>query len=331
MSDAPPGPHGNAGHVPDVRHGPGPGRRHAALPPRPAGQPRDGQGRAHADPLPGLLHARPDPLRPRLGNPQGQALHRGLAPGDPDGHRGPRPPITQDPAFRKTRAKVGANASILLYANYPKIVRQVYNWGLLGWTVGASVLPHETGIKARPDWLPSLSKLEKYLWPQIGAVTADAKGITFEGYGSLPAPDMLLSPLPAALSSIAIPTVFVAKRRAVEVSEMHKVKMIHVAAIMYSHDHAGKLPESLMEEKLAAYIGGYNNPLWREIKSGKYTYLGAGKAIGDVANSSKMVLIYINAAGEGDTMIVCFLDGSVRRMPRLQFRQVLAESQQGGK
>ena len=242
-----------------------------------------------------------------------------------------RPPITQDPAFRKTRAKVGANASILLYANYPKIVRQVYNWGLLGWTVGASVLPHETGIKARPDWLPSLSKLEKYLWPQIGAVTADAKGITFEGYGSLPAPDMLLSPLPAALSSIAIPTVFVAKRRAVEVSEMHKVKMIHVAAIMYSHDHAGKLPESLMEEKLAAYIGGYNNPLWREIKSGKYTYLGAGKAIGDVANSSKMVLIYINAAGEGDTMIVCFLDGSVRRMPRLQFRQVLAESQQGGK
>jgi len=242
-----------------------------------------------------------------------------------------RPPITQDPAFRKTRAKVGANASILLYANYPKIVRQVYNWGLLGWTAGANVLPYETGIKARPGWLPSLSKLEKYLWPQVGIVSADAKGITFEGYGSLPAPDMFLSPIPAALSSIAIPTLFVARRRAVETTEMHKVMAIHIAALQYSNDHGGKLPESLMEEKLATYLDGRNSPLWREIKSGKYTYLGAGKAIHDVANSSKMVLLYVNADPEGNAVIVCFFDGSVRRMPRLQFRQVLAESQQGGK
>jgi hypothetical protein len=243
-----------------------------------------------------------------------------------------RTPITQDPAFRKARAKVGANASILLYANYPRIVRQVYNWGLLGWTAGANVLPQEMGIQARPDWLPALSKLEKYLWPQVGAVSADAKGITFEGYGSLPAPDMLLSPLPAALSSIAIPALYVAKRRAVDVTEMHKVRMIHIIAMQYANDHAGKLPESLMQEKLADYIeGGKNSPLWRDIKAGKYTYLGAGKAIADVANPSKMVLLYVNADPEGNTVIVCFLDGTVRRMPRLQFRQVLAESQQGGK
>ena len=241
------------------------------------------------------------------------------------------PPITQDPAFRKARAKVGANASILLYANYPKIVRQVYNWSLLGWTVGANVLPHETGIQARPDWLPSLSKLEKYLWPQVGVISADAKGITFEGYGSLPAPDMLLSPLPAALSSIALPALYHARRRAGDVSEMNKVRTIHKAAMMYANDNNGKLPESLMEEKLAEYIGGRANHVWREIKSGKYTYLGAGKAVGDVANSGKMVLIYVNADPEGNMMVVCFLDGSVRRMPRLQFRQVLAESQQGGK
>jgi len=242
-----------------------------------------------------------------------------------------RPLLTQDPAYRKTRAKVAANASILLYANYPRIVRQVYNWGLLGWTAGANVLPHETGIAARPGWLPSLSKLEKYLWPQVGIVSADAKGITFEGYGSLPAPDMLLSPLPAALSSIALPSVYVARRRAEAVSEMHQVQIIHVVAMQYANDHGGKLPESLMEDRLAGYIeGGKNSRVWHEIKSGKYTYLGAGKKIRDVANPGTMILIHLNAGPEGETVIVCFLDGSIRRVPRLRFRQLLKE-QQGGK
>ena len=106
-------------------------------------------------------------------------------------------PLTRDPAFRALRKRIARGPSMLGYVNMPQIVRQFYNLGLVGWTLAANMLSQKADIDVKPDWLPLLSKLEKYLSPGICAVSAEIDGITFESYSSLPSP-ALAAPLAAA-------------------------------------------------------------------------------------------------------------------------------------
>ena len=107
--------------------------------------------------------------------------------------------ITEDPAFKKAIGYTSGRPSILAYVNLPKIVRQLYGLPLLGWTYGANMLRRE-GVDARPDWLPALPAVERFLWPSISTVSSDASGITFESYGSMP----LGALLPAAPAGLAL-------------------------------------------------------------------------------------------------------------------------------
>ena len=95
-------------------------------------------------------------------------------------------PIVADAKFAQWRAMVADKPSVMTYSNLPKIARQLYNIALLGWTVAAGQLSQSTPIAANPDWLPALSAIEKYLWPNISTISADATGVTIESYGSLP-------------------------------------------------------------------------------------------------------------------------------------------------
>ena len=112
-------------------------------------------------------------------------------------------PLIQDAAFRQARGRVSAKPSILFYANTPGILRQVYGLLLLGWTTGANAISEQLPSPAKPAWLPALSKLEKYLWPEVWAVSSDPDGVTLESYGSLPFFNPGILPLNAAVGTAA--------------------------------------------------------------------------------------------------------------------------------
>ncbi|MFW6065755.1 MAG: hypothetical protein ACOC9S_02950, partial [Planctomycetota bacterium] len=70
-------------------------------------------------------------------------------------------PLTESSEYRSAREKIQGTPSILSYTNTPKVLRQTYQWWLLGWTAGANALSGQAGIQARPDWLPALRTLQK--------------------------------------------------------------------------------------------------------------------------------------------------------------------------
>ena len=95
-------------------------------------------------------------------------------------------PLSADADFAACRAKVDKNASMISYVNTPKIINKVYNLILVIWTLGANSASGETPFAMKPDWLPAMSKLVKYLSPSISAVSSDKTGIIFERHGSMP-------------------------------------------------------------------------------------------------------------------------------------------------
>jgi len=95
-------------------------------------------------------------------------------------------PLTSDATFAACRAKVSKNASMLSYVNTPKLVSQVYHWGLMIWTVAANAGASEAGLPLKPSWLPAMSKLATYLPPAVSASSADKTGVLFEKHAATP-------------------------------------------------------------------------------------------------------------------------------------------------
>lgn len=108
-------------------------------------------------------------------------------------------PLAESPAFIALRKRLAASSSHLVYVNSPQVLRRFYGLGLVGWTATVNALAGRRPAVSC-DMLPPLPTLEKYVRPDIAVVTADAEGITFESYGSLPGGSgmLVLSPLRAA-------------------------------------------------------------------------------------------------------------------------------------
>ncbi|MGB2820525.1 MAG: hypothetical protein WBF17_06055 [Phycisphaerae bacterium] len=234
---------------------------------------------------------------------------------------GPRKPITQDPAFRSVRGRITGKCSILCYSNPPKIARQVYNWALIGWTLGANAIAGEADVPVKPGWLPPISSIEKYLWPQVCAISADAEGISFEGYGSLPSPTLaaglVLNQVPVWL---AMPVVHRAQGEARNVSEMNELRQVSMGLTMYQADQ-GRMPASLKDPKLKEYIGGGAIPA--NIAAGKYSYLPpAGNKQKDLP-AAKTVLLYIPTGPGRPFVIAAFADGHIERIDAGSFERML--------
>jgi len=166
-------------------------------------------------------------------------------------------PLVHKAAFKKLRARMSKAPATLTYIDTPSIVRSAYNLMLLGWTVGAAELPRELGFQAYPkvDWLPSLSKIEKYLSPEAAAISYDAKGVTIESYGSLPVISNMMTSVVTTSSvsaALLIPAVSRAKAGAQQASARANLSGIGRAVAMYQAEN-GKIPPSLItlvEKKL---------------------------------------------------------------------------------
>ncbi len=157
-------------------------------------------------------------------------------------------PITAEDAYRKSRIRVSPEASVLYYANTPKILRQVYHWLLLGWTMGANQLAGQGIVETRPDWLPPLAMLEKYIWPEIRAVSADSRGITFETYCSLPTGGMLTTPLTSPLGvAVALPALSRAREKAKQAISMSRLHNLSFSVMLYMEANDGKAPKTLSD------------------------------------------------------------------------------------
>jgi len=229
-------------------------------------------------------------------------------------------PITQDATYRKARSRLAGKPSMLVYSNVPKITRQVYHWGLIGWTLAANTLAAETGAEVQPAWLPPLSSVEKYLRPQICAVSSDAKGISFEGHGSFPGPSfvgpILLNP---AVVWAAMPTVHSAQTAAIATVEMNELRQVAMALAMYQTDH-GKLPDSLKDPKLKTYLAG---KMAQQVASGRYEYVGAEAGSQQAIGAGRRILVYIPRGPGRPFVLVAFADGHVARMPWASFERML--------
>jgi len=167
-----------------------------------------------------------------------------------------RKSLVRNAAFQKVRRRLSSKPATLTYIDTPAVVRSLYNLMLIGWTVGADQLPRELGLEANPkvDWLPALSKIEKYLSSEAAAVSSDAAGITVESYGSLPIVSncmtSLLTTAPVT-AAVVVPAYYRARTLAGRASSASRLKMIGIAVAMYHTEHNQSPPGlvTLVEKK----------------------------------------------------------------------------------
>jgi len=247
-----------------------------------------------------------------------------------------RQPLTKDPAFRKARAKITGKASALFYCNVPAVVRHAYPFILAGWTAAASQVARELNTPISPAWLPSLPKMEKYLWPQISAVSADADGIVFESYGSLPGVGLVAGPMTSPLTvAVLVPALARARHNAKTASNLH---MIGMGLHMYAADHDGDFAPDLAA--LKDYLGGtrmFVSPLSGRKPPkmvgdklvGEIDYIYVPGANTDMRAADEVILAYErpeNHKGRGTYAL--FGDAHVEWMNMKTFRKALARSQE---
>ena len=283
------------------------------------------------------------PLAPAWAVAKGK-LHIGLWPQvvaaaiEADGKKS----LVRSAAFQKLRGRVSAKPSSLTYVDTPAIVRNFYNLLLLGWTAGANELTREFrgNLKARVDWLPALSKIEKYLSPEISAVSADATGLTIESYGSVPiisnymTSALTVAPVGAA---ILVPAVMRARVLAQEASSRAHLKGIGTAIAMYmGEDENGQSPPGMVTlvekglitaEALVSPVSGRRMPTDRKglpIGKSDYVYIVHGRN-----SAGSMIRVYELPENYGNRgTIVLMVDGSVRWMDMPAFKALLAKSLQ---
>jgi len=248
-------------------------------------------------------------------------------------------PLTGEAEFQALRKRVSPSASALLYIDTPKVLRQVYGLPLLGWTVASNLLGRELGPVFRPDMMPTLPKLEKYLRPSIAAVSSDAEGITIESYGSFPGMGLRLNGVPfqGLSAAVLVPSLMRARTLAKRSMSLANLRGIHMGVALYQNEHEGKFPPDLLAlidigiqpRMLMSPTSG--NKVLRDAK-GKaigpfdYVYLGAGmspKAAGSLILAYERPEINRNRGA-----CVLYVDGSARWVDMERFRRDLAKTQE---
>ncbi len=160
---------------------------------------------------------------------------------------GERNSILQNKDFTAARASLGGAPCILQYVNTPAIVRRVYHWILVGWSLAANMAAEETGVVLKPHWLPPVGLIEQYLRPAVMAVSADEKGITLESRSSLPGLSTIFSPLTggaAAMAGTFLQVAEDARSGAVQSKRATDIAVLNSAIQLY-HAETGALPRDL--------------------------------------------------------------------------------------
>jgi len=245
-------------------------------------------------------------------------------------------PVTSQETYRKARSMVSEKASVLSYTNTPQIMRQIYNYLLIGWTLGANILSENTPINARPDWLPPLPTLEKYLWENITAVSSDEKGITFESYGSLPISGGWLTPLNLPTTAgILLPSLNRARAQAKHAVSASNLNHIGMMVALYQGEHDDQFPpdlaalvkEGMPPHVLVSPLSGREPPKMvdgRLVGEVDYVYIKH-----DSRSPGNMIVAYERPdVQRRGNVNVLFVDSQVSRMRRGEFRQALQRTKE---
>ncbi len=247
-------------------------------------------------------------------------------------------PLTQSPAFAAFRKRVSPNASILTYTNTPSLVRQFYGVVLAGGTAGINALG-QFAPALKPEMLPPLPKVEKYIWPDISAVSSDAKGITIESYGSMPGGGLLssnFSPLRQGLgTSIALPALWSAKRSARQALSGANLNGIGKGILIYQAENDDQLPPDLVKliesgQPAQLLVSPSSGRKLRKDSKGKpmppfdYVYLGDG-----LTNApGGLIMVYERPEFNGNRGTnVLYVDYHVAWRTMDQFKRDLAKTQ----
>jgi len=239
-------------------------------------------------------------------------------------------PLAEDPQFLEYRGKVAADPSMLVYMNTPAIARQLYGWVLMGGTMGTNALAG-AGIPADPCWVPSLAAIEKYISPEISAVSSDEDGITMENVSSVPFIARTQVAIPGMLAAGVLPAVSRAREQAYRAASMSNLRGLAVAYMAYEMDNMSA-PEDLAALVSAEYITTdmlrcpHNKdapPTWEEgelVGESDYVYIRPTSE----ENPGERVLFYERPEHySGQGTVVAFLDGHVEFLTMDEFQEAL--------
>ncbi len=246
--------------------------------------------------------------------PYPQVLQTALA------RNGSAKPITGSETFAAFRKQVSPKSSTLVYVNTPALIRKLYNAALVVWTMGVAEASPRSDFQPKLTWLPSILKLEKYLWPCVMGMHADEAGVVVESYGSLPTggieAGVLLAPM------LAPPAMMQARIKANEAYSRAELYGLSRAIILWQCEHNNQFPPDLLSLEDAKYIR-LNKDLKQKITTGQVAYIGRGN-MDKVRNPSQVVMLYSRLpAGK---MAVMFVDGHVEMVSAKRLANLLKES-----
>ena len=250
-------------------------------------------------------------------------------------------PLTESPAFADVRKRLSPTPSILMYVNTPGLLRKLYGVPLVGWTLMTNMLGRQVGPALTPEMLPILPKIEKYLTPDICAVSADAKGITIESYGSGVGGGMIAgSPVgPAMMASIALPSLGGARMQAKRSMSASNLRIIGTGCMMYEEQFNQLPPDLIKLVEIAAATPqllvspNSGRKVQRDAK-GKpigpfdYVYLGSDLKSEEIPEPNRIILAYerpeINR-NEGTNVL--YADGHTEWVSMARFQRDLKRTQ----
>jgi len=247
-------------------------------------------------------------------------------------HR-PEKLLIEDEGFQALSAKLGPGPCTLSYSNTPKVLRQVYNFVLIVWTVG-SAAGRDEGLPLHQSLLPSLGVLETYLRPELQTVHNDPEGITWQWYGSVPVGGAwgLMNVSASAAAGAAVPNVHRARFQARRAASMANLNMIARGAAMYEAEHSMHMNgfEDLLRE---GFIGA--NGLKSPHSNQPAPQFVNGKLVGQVdyvylkpTPGARLIMAYEDPKyGCGKGVAVALVSGTVVWMDKADFDRLLAETQ----
>lgn len=214
-------------------------------------------------------------------------------------------PLADAPAFAALRKRVAASPSALAYVNTPALARRLYGVPAAVWSLLSNLMARQVGPVFGAEMLPALPKLEKYLMPDITAISSDPKGITLESYGSGIGRGVLFgaAPVQAIGAAALLPTLSRARMQARRAMSATHLRGIGMAAAMYVAEYNQHPPDlmSMVERGTltpAMFISPNSGRKLRLDAEGKpvgpfdYVYLGKGTKPDDMRFPAGMILAY---------------------------------------
>lgn len=254
------------------------------------------------------------------------------------------PPLVKSAEFNALRKRLPKNPTVLLYADTPALVQQLYPVCLLGGASAGNFFGRNNPQARLATWPGTLQQAVGLLQPSMTVLTHDEKGITLSGFGSLPAP---LTDVPAVLAEtfgMFLPALSEARHTAQQTLSMSQLRLLLLGCMMHSTEHDGRLPTSLEQLLEAGYIepsglrspaSGRPAPRWDKKDKkliGKADYIlfdYGGIDLSKIPNDAMALLAYERPENfrPDEDIPVGFVDGHVERLSRERLKQLLAEAQ----